>query len=95
MTVHVVLCRLEFFLPGSTSLKTRRRHLSRLKERLKGHFNVSVAEVDEEEHWQTATLALAAVGKDRSYLDGLLQKALHLADTQPEMVLAHHEIEYL
>lgn len=62
-------------LPGAHSLKEKRAVLRRVKDRLRAKFNVSVAEMAEQELWQRATLGVAAIGPDRAYLEGLLDRA--------------------
>jgi uncharacterized protein YlxP (DUF503 family) len=47
-----------------------------VKDQLRRHFNVSVAELDETPGlWQRATLGIGAVGADETYLRGLLTQA--------------------
>lgn len=56
--------RLELELPFATSLKDKRQTLRSLKDRLR-RKNVSVAETEQQDVWQRATveLALAAVSR--------------------------------
>ncbi len=56
----VALLSLELFLPGARSLKDKRMVLRRLKDRL-AKFNVAVAEVEHQDLWQRAGLALVTV----------------------------------
>ena len=77
MVVGIVA--LHLYIPGAHSLKERRRALRSLKDRLRTQYNVSVAEVDDQERWQTADLGICAVGSDRAYVEGLLDKVIGLA----------------
>lgn len=79
---------LRLMIPGAHSLKEKRRALRSIKDRLRTQFNVSVAEVDGHEYWQSAVLGVAAVGTDRAYVEGLFDKALRLvrANRHVEMV---------
>ncbi|NOY86278.1 MAG: DUF503 domain-containing protein [Deltaproteobacteria bacterium] len=72
----VGILRLTLYLPESRSLKDKRRVLRSVKDRLRGQFNVSVAEVDHLDLWQKATVAVALVSKDARHADRLLQKVL-------------------
>jgi len=74
--VAVGILRLTLYLPESRSLKDKRRVLRSVKDRLRGQFNVSVAEVDHLDLWQKATVAVALVSKDARHADRLLQKVL-------------------
>ena len=62
---------LELRIEGAQSLKDRRQVLRSLKDRLRSGFNVSVAEIDPTELWQSATLGVVAISSSRDYLDGL------------------------
>jgi hypothetical protein len=65
---------LELRIEGAQSLKDRRQVLRSLKDRLRGSFNVSVAELDPSELWQSATLGVVAISSSRDYLDGLMKQ---------------------
>lgn len=56
----VALLSVELFLPGAQSLKDKRMVLRRLKDRL-AKFNVAIAEVEHQDLWQRAGLAMVTV----------------------------------
>jgi uncharacterized protein len=47
---------------------------------VKARFNVAVAEVDDQDLWQKATLALAVVGNDRRHVDEQMGKVIHFVE---------------
>ena len=55
----VGVCTVELFIGDSRSLKDKRQVLHSLKDRLRGKFNLSVAEVDGHDLWQKAVLGMA------------------------------------
>ena len=59
-------CTVELFIPMAHSLKDKRQVLQSLKSRLRDKFNVSVAEVGDQELWQKAILGLACVANESS-----------------------------
>jgi len=65
---------LELRIEGSHSLKDRRQLLRSLKDRLRASFNVSVAEIDPTDLWQSATVGVVAISSSRDYLEGLMKK---------------------
>jgi hypothetical protein len=77
---------LELRIEGAQSLKDRRQVLRSLKDRLRSSFNVSVAEVDPTDLWQSATLGVVAISSSRDYLDGLMKQvesaAIRIANNQ-------------
>ena len=68
----VGVLRLELHVPTAQSLKDKRSVIKRIKDQLRGRFNVAVAEVDANETWQRATVGVSAVGDQRAYVEGLL-----------------------
>lgn len=56
--------RIELLIPGSRSLKEKRRPLKSLVERLRNRFHVSVAEVAHQDLHQRATIGVAVVAAD-------------------------------
>jgi uncharacterized protein YlxP (DUF503 family) len=65
---------LELRIEAAQSLKDRRQVLRSLKDRLRGSFNVSVAELDPTDLWQTATVGVVAISSSRDYLQGLMKQ---------------------
>ena len=92
MVVGIVSMR--FVIPGSHSLKDKRRALRGVKDRLRSQFNVSVAEVDAQDVWQTAVLGIAAVGTDRAFVEGLLDQAVRMAARQRDVQLVRADKEF-
>jgi hypothetical protein len=93
MVVGIVSLR--FVIPGSHSLKDKRRRLRAVKDRLRGQFNLSIAEVDAQDVWQTAVLGLSAVGTDRAYVEGLLDQAIQMVRRQRDVTLVSVEKEFV
>lgn len=73
--------RIELFIPQSQSLKARRSVVNSVKERLR-NLGASVAEVGETELWQRATLGLALVGGEASFVDERLAEARRIVDNE-------------
>ena len=69
------LLTLDLHLPYSHSLKEKRMVVQRVKERLRNKFNVSVSEVDHQELWQRAALAVVSVSSSETNLRQVLQGA--------------------
>jgi hypothetical protein len=67
----VALLSVELFLPGAQSLKDKRMVLRRLKDRL-AKFNVAVSEVEHQELWQRAGLALVTVSTTGAHAEQTL-----------------------
>jgi uncharacterized protein YlxP (DUF503 family) len=70
----VGVLRLEVHIPAAQSLKDKRAVLRRVKDQLRGRFNIAVAEVDASDRWQRAMRGVAAVGGDQPYVQGLVNE---------------------
>ncbi len=88
------VCEVSLSLPMAHSLKEKRGLLKPLLARLRGEFNVSVAEVDDQDQWQSAVIAIAMVSADGGNLHGALESVVRWIErTQPHLYLANWEIE--
>jgi uncharacterized protein YlxP (DUF503 family) len=74
MTIGV--CRLTLRLPENGSLKGKRQVVKSLQQRLHNKFNVSVAEVEHNDAWQIAGLAICCVSNSSAHANEVLSKAL-------------------
>ena len=93
MTVGVL--KIELSLPGNDSLKAKRMVLKSLKDRIRKQFNVSIAEVGEQDKWQKAVLGVASVGADKRYVNGVLSKVIDLIEDARSVDLIDYQMEFL
>ncbi len=91
----VGVLKVDLHIPGNNSLKGKRQVLRSLKDRMKGRFNVSVAEVAEEDLWQRAILGIAVVSNDRSHANQVLSKVVDLIESSASVEVVDYEIELL
>jgi uncharacterized protein len=66
------LLTLDLHFPGARSLKDKRQALRSLETRIRNRFNVSVAEVEHQDLWQRARLAVVSVNTDHVHLESTL-----------------------
>ena len=88
-------CTVELLIPESHSLKEKRQVLQSLKTRLRDKFNVSVAEVGEQDLWQKAILGLACVANESAHVNQVLDQAVNLIQAVPTIQLLRSRIELL
>jgi uncharacterized protein YlxP (DUF503 family) len=86
-------CKIELRIPGSGSLKDKRRIVKSLKDRLQGRFNIGIAEVDRLDEWQRATLGIAAVSNDARVVDEVLSKVVNWIEANGEVLVVDYEID--
>ena len=75
--MHVGLCRITFRLPESHSIKGKRRIAQSVITRLHHRFNVSIAEVAENDIRRTLTLGIACVSNDPRHADEILASVIN------------------
>jgi hypothetical protein len=93
MTVGVA--RITLRLHDNGSLKDKRRILKRLIDKSRNRFNVSVAEVADQDLYQRATLGVAVVGSDQRVLNSLLDRIIAYIDGLQLAELVGQEIELI
>jgi uncharacterized protein YlxP (DUF503 family) len=60
--LKVVTAQISISIPGSTSLKEKRKVLRSLTDRVRARFNVAIAEVDDLDLHNRSQLGIASVG---------------------------------
>ena len=78
--MSVGICRLKIHIPGSRSLKDKRSVVKSLIARLRKQFNLSVAEVDDHDLWQMATIGMACVSQHNNRVDEIISAAISLIE---------------
>jgi uncharacterized protein YlxP (DUF503 family) len=92
--MHVSVCQLELRLPENHSLKGKRQVIKSIITRLQNKFNISVAEVDNQDLWQLATLGIACVSNHRRHADETLSNVVKfVVQNYPDVELLSSEIE--
>ena len=95
MSTTMGLLQLKLHLVQAMSLKDKRRVIKGFKDRVKHRYNVSIAEVEGLENHKIAVLAVAMVGNDHRYIEGILQRIVNAAEIHRDMVLIDHHVEWL
>ena len=80
-------------VPESHSLKEKRQVVGSLLARVRRRFNVAAAEVDDQDAWQLATLAVVCVSSDRRHADEMCQKVLRWVEDDGEALLSSSRFE--
>ncbi len=89
-------CIITLHIPAAQSLKEKRQVVKSVLTRIRNEFNVSIAEVAEQDRWQKAVLGVACVSTSSAYAHGLLEKVVQFIERQrPDAPLLDYEIELL
>ena len=74
--MNVGVCKLKIHIPGSQSLKDKRSIVKSLVSRLQKQFNVSIAEVDDHELWQIATIGIACISNHNYRVEEVIDNVI-------------------
>lgn len=86
--------RVSLHIPHSQSLKEKRMVVRSLVERLRRQFNVAVAEVDDLDVWQVATLGAVVVSADGRHADQMVRKVLDvIAAEEGDALITQSHVE--
>ncbi len=94
--MHVGLCRIRLRLPENASLKGKRQVIKSITARVENKFSVSIAEVDDNDTWQLATLGIACVSNDRRHANEVLSRVVDfISDGNFDCEMLDYQIEML
>ncbi len=93
--VAVGVCIVELYLGEAASLKDKRRILRSILDRIKARYNVSIAEVDQQDLWQRATVAFVCVSNDQSRTYQVLNSVVKFMENQNHAQLLDYQTEIL
>lgn len=85
----------DLHLPGCRGLKEKRMIVRSIKSRIRNQFEVSAAEVGDQDLLQRAQLGVAVVGPDQEPLDALLQKVLGFVETNLDGQILNYQNEFI
>jgi uncharacterized protein YlxP (DUF503 family) len=71
---------LELHIHEAGSLKEKRMVVNSLLDRIRARFNVSAAQIDDHDLWQSATLGVAVISNDQRTANTVLNHVRDLAD---------------
>jgi uncharacterized protein YlxP (DUF503 family) len=94
--MNVGICRIKLHISESRSLKDKRRIVKSVVSRLRNRYNISIAEVDDQDLWQLVTLGIACVSNYRQHIDETLSKVMSfITSNYPELEIVDHQTEIL
>jgi uncharacterized protein YlxP (DUF503 family) len=91
----VGLLTLELHIPQAQSLKDKRQIVRSLKDKLRGHFNVAVSELEYHDAWQRSVVGIVTLSNEQQHVEESLQKVLAEADRILGPVLISHTVEMI
>lgn len=89
------VCRLQLLLPDNSSLKGKRSVVRSICAQVRNRFNVAIAEVEDQDHWQVAGLGFAVVSSDGRHVDRMVQEIVDFIELRAEAQLGAYQVEQI
>lgn len=88
----VGVCTISIALHGNRSLKGKRQVVRSVKDKVKSRFNISIAEVDNQDILQTASFGMCVAASDAAHADSQIQKAINFISGQADVTTISFEL---
>jgi uncharacterized protein YlxP (DUF503 family) len=93
--MFIAILQFHLMIDGATGLKDKRRVVRSIKDKLHKQHMVAVAEVDDLDTWNLATLGLVACNRSQDYLQNQMQSIIEKLQAHPNARLADHALEII
>jgi uncharacterized protein YlxP (DUF503 family) len=94
--MNVGICKVSLRLPENMSLKGKRQVLKSITSRVRNKFNIAVAEVDDNDVWQRATIGICCVSNNRRHTNQVLSRVVNfIENSRFEVEILDYEIEII
>ena len=92
--MNIGVCKIKLRIPENVSLKGKRQVLKPIIARVRNKFNVVIAEVDDHELWQLATLGICCISDNKRHANEILSKVIDFViNSGFEAEILDYEIE--
>lgn len=88
-------CTLKLNIFESNSLKDKRHIIKSIIGKLQTRFNISIAEVDLNDSWQSSIIGFACVTNDSQHANQIISNVLNFVDNDGRVEIVEHNIEIL
>ena len=85
--MNVGVCKVRLRIPANQSLKGKRRVIKSLCQKVRNRYDVSIAEVGDNDSWQIATLGVACVSGSVRHADEVLDNVIAYIENSREDVI--------
>jgi len=83
-------------LPDSQSLKDKRQIIKSVVARVRNRFEVSIAEVEDQDLWQVAVLGVSCVSNSKQHAEEILSHVRrYIEETRPDCIASNVETEFI
>lgn len=90
------ICEITLHLPDSHSLKEKRQVIKAVMARVRNQFEVAIAEVADQDLWQSAKIGVSCVSNSGQHAEEILARVRrYIEETRPDIVIANSESEIM
>jgi len=94
--MQVGVCKMRLRIPENSSLKDKRRVLKSIMTRVSNKFNVAIAEVEDQELWQVATLGITCLSNSTRQANSVLSAVVDfICQSRFDVEIIDWEMEFL
>ncbi len=94
--MNVGVCKVHLRLPENASLKGKRQVLKSITSRIRNKFDVAVAEVDDNDVWQQATIGICCVSNNNRHTNQVLSRVVDfITNSRFDVEILDYEIEII
>ena len=94
--MNVGVCQVSLRLPENMSLKGKRQVLKSITSRVRNRFNVAIAEVDDNDVWQLATIGICCISNNRRHTNQVLSTVVDfVVNSRFEVEMLDYQIEII
>ncbi len=94
ISMVIGVASIEIHIPESGSLKSKRHFIKSVKDRVKNRFNVSIAEVANNDLWQRTTLGISVVANEQQFANQVLSQVVDFISQEHGIQLLDYSMEY-
>jgi len=93
--MQIGICTVRLGIPGTFSLKDKRQVCSSLFSKIRQNFNVSVAEVEDQDSFRKSTIAIVSVNTQTKDLNRTLSKVIEFIEKDFRVLIENYSIEII
>lgn len=89
------ICTCEIYIFNANSLKSKRSVVKSIVEKSKNRFNISIAEVGENDKWQKSIIAFSTISNSQKIVEETIEKVINFFDSYSEIEIINIKREIL
>jgi len=94
--MNIGVCKIDLRMPENETLKGKRMVVQSLISKVREKFHVSVAEVENGDKWQIATIGVCYVSNDARHANEVISKIMdYIVNTRLDVEVLDCETEFL